>query len=217
MGIVEWLIRPDAAGWLVLERIGTLLQYVTVISIAYATWEFARFLRRFRARRQLLHRLASGETARPQALAVSFGGSIRPAVEAFLATAYPGRWISVREYRSDEEVTRHTVHRHEEALRKIKEEFQAQGVTELHLFVKGPVVVGAILGALLDNWVAVKLYHNNRQGQYEEWTMLHFAKELSLRQTLEDAAAVAITEHRDRSAGRAAPLPAGKGGGDATQ
>lgn len=83
--MIGWLTGPEAAGWLLLERIATLLQYVTVITIAYAAWEFARFLRRFQARRRLLHRLGAGETARPQALAVSFGGSIRPAVEAFLA------------------------------------------------------------------------------------------------------------------------------------
>lgn len=89
-------------------------------------------------------------------------------------------------------------------------------MTELHLFVKGPVVVGAILGALLDNWVAVKLYHNNRKGEYEEWTMLHFAKELSLRQSLEHEAAVAITGEGGRSGVAAVPPPPGpEGAGNA--
>ena len=71
-------------------------------------------------------------------------------------------------YSTTNEVTPHNIHEHIERLSKIKYNFQAEGVMELHLFIKGPVMMGTIIGAIFDNWITVKLYHNNRSGEYEE-------------------------------------------------
>ena len=42
------------------------------------------------------------------------------------------------------------------------------GITEVHLFYGGPLMVAAALGAIADNWVPVKWYQRNpKTGQYE--------------------------------------------------
>lgn len=43
-------------------------------------------------------------------------------------------------------------------LLKIKDEFTKVGITELHLFFKGPVPLAMAIGAVTDNWVPVKVY-----------------------------------------------------------
>jgi hypothetical protein len=49
-----------------------------------------------------------------------------------------------------------------------------EGVTEVRLFLACPLVVAAEVGAILSDWVPVKVYHLNREaGTYEFWTSLH--------------------------------------------
>ena len=49
-----------------------------------------------------------------------------------------------------------------------------EGVTEVHLFLACPLVFAVAVGAILDNWVPVKVYHLNREtGRYEFWTPLY--------------------------------------------
>ncbi len=43
------------------------------------------------------------------------------------------------------------------------------GITEVHLFYGGPLMVAAALGAIADNGVPVKWYQRNpKTGQYEQ-------------------------------------------------
>jgi hypothetical protein len=91
----------------------------------------------------------------------------------------------VTEYAVMTEITSQNVQKHIDNLSKIKTDFKSEGVTELHLFIKGPVTMGTIIGAICDNLVTVKLYHNNRSGEYEEWTVLHSAKSLNLEERIE--------------------------------
>ncbi len=107
----------------------------------------------------------SGTTSKPMASAISFGGSIKKPVEDYLKEKYENE-IPVIEYSTDKEVSQQNIHEHIKKLQELKHELQAEGVTELHLFIKGPVVLGILLGAMFDNWINVKLYHNNRKGQY---------------------------------------------------
>ncbi len=44
-------------------------------------------------------------------------------------------------------------------LREKKRFFDAQGITELHLFIAAPVQAGVLVGGVFDNWIPVKLYH----------------------------------------------------------
>jgi len=136
-----------------------------------------RYLSRYRRLRRLI-KSVNGASSRPRALAISFGGSIKMAVADYLRGSYAGTDIPVVEYAAAREVTVESVDDHLRNILAMKHDLQAQGVTELHLFFKGPVALAVLLGALLDNWVGVKIYQNGRSGQYEAWTMLHVAKEL---------------------------------------
>lgn len=128
-------------------------------------------------------RAIDGSSKNPKALAVCFGGSIKKPVEDYLKGKYKHP-IPVVEYSTADEVTVHNIHKHMECLSKIKYDFQTEGVMELHLFIRGPVMMGTLIGAIFDNWVIVKLYHNNRSGEYEEWAVLHTAKTLNLEEKL---------------------------------
>lgn len=166
----DWFISPDSTFWLWVDRLSIALSYVVVATIA----AFLYNLLRYRRKRKALAGVA-GKTAHPQALALSFGGgSIKQAVKAYLDTTYDTP-IAVEEYEASE-ITAENIHRHEEAVRRLKEEYQSENVTELHLFMKGPVAFAIGIGAIFDNWVSVKIYHSNREGEYVPWTTLHQAK-----------------------------------------
>jgi hypothetical protein len=173
----EWLTDTDSIIWLYLDRISVLLSYIVVFSIVSGVVYVIKFLRRYRKIRAQMKKV-DGTTLKPMAVAISFGGSIKKPVEDFLDRAYIQK-IPVMDYSTDKEVSRQNIHDHIRKLIELKHNLQAEGVTELHLFIKGPVMVGALAGAMFDNWVNVKLYHNNRKGEYEEWSMLHSAKELA--------------------------------------
>jgi len=166
-----WLTSTDSAVWLWLDRVSILLSYLVVISIVAFVFNVFRYRRK---RKELTE--IEGKTALPKALCLSFGGgSIKNAVRDYLKETYPDRKIAVSEYKGDE-VTPQNVHKHEEGIRKLKERYQSKGVTELHLFMKGPLGLALAVGAIFDNWVAVKIYQNNREGSYDPWTTLHHAK-----------------------------------------
>jgi len=186
----EWLSgNPDSTFWLTVDRISILLSYVVVVSVVALVWQVLRFLRH----RRRLRRVA-GKSRRPQALALAFGGgSIRVAVEGFLANAYEVT-IPVEEYAGDE-VTPANIHRHLEKIRRLKERFQSEGVTELHLFLKAPMALALAVGAVFTNWGEVKVYQQSRAGGYEAWTTLAQAKAASIPDELTER----LLETLDRS------------------
>jgi len=172
----QWLIDPDSRIWIYLDRISILLSYLVVFSLISGIVYLIRFLRRYRRLRANMRKV-DGTSPKPMALAISFGGSIKKPVEEYISKRYGNR-IPILEYTDNREVSPQNVQHHLNKLLEIKHDMQAEGVTELHLFIKGPVIMGALAGAMFDNWCNVKLYHNNRKGDYEEWAMLHHAKEL---------------------------------------
>ena len=167
----DWITARDSMFWLWTDRLSLLLSYFVVFSIATFVFNFLRYKRRRRSLADI-----TGKTARPQALAIALGGgSIKSAVESHLKENYPDADIPVEEHK-DGEITAINIHKHEDTIRKIKEKYQSENVTELHLFMKGPVALALTVGAIFDNWVTVKVYHNKRAGGYEPWTTLHQAK-----------------------------------------
>jgi len=168
----DWLIsNPDSAFWLGLDRLSILLSYFVVISIL----AFVYNVFRYRRQRKKLAAVA-GTTSKPKALALSFGGgSIKEAAQDYLIHTYGERSIPLDEYQADE-ITTENIHKHEEEIRRIKESYQSEGVTELHLFMKGPVALALAVGAIFDNWVSVKVYQHRRDGGYVPWTTLDQAK-----------------------------------------
>jgi hypothetical protein len=60
-----------------------------------------------------------------------------------------------------------------EEVKKRRRVFQAKGVTEVHLFISGPMQAAVMVGAIFDNWVPVKIYNMDPQSRkYEYWCHL---------------------------------------------
>lgn len=197
----DWLTSPDSGFWLWVDRFSILLSYAVVATIAVALYQFWH-VRRQRRRIAAL----AGRTDRPRALAVSFGGAnIAEPVRAFLAGAFPNREIPVTECHVPGEVTPNNVHRHLELLRQLKAEMQGEGVTELHLFVFGPVALAVALGAVFDNWVGVKVYQHSRDGAYVPWFTLGQAKAAPTTEALAERIHDALAPTPEPEA---APVPA---------
>lgn len=170
----QWLTH-DSTLWKGIERFSVLLSYVTLFTIIYGVWQLLKFIGKYKRSRERM-KAVNGSSRNPRALAVSIGGTIETVVKKYLTQKYVED-IKVTSYNVEGELSPQNIHHHLEELKKIKNEFQADAVTELHLFCKGPVMLGVLLGALFVNWSSVKLYHN-RAGQYEEWAMLSSAKDL---------------------------------------
>lgn len=133
----------------VLGVLADLLQVGAVAYAAFALW---------RARRKLLaylQTLQKSQSARPFALVISFGGDIRGQVEAYLKDQKLD--IPVRSYKSDYFAASQFIPILQE-LQAIKDELTDVGVTEVHVFYKGPVTMAMALGALTDNWVPIRVY-----------------------------------------------------------
>jgi SMODS-associated and fused to various effectors sensor domain len=185
-----WLTSPESRLWLWIGRGSAIISYLAVLTVI----GFLYNLLRHRRKRTELASII-GKTSNPHALALSFGGgSIKSAVEAYLTTVYPDVRMPVEDYEKGE-VTPENIHRVEEEIRSLKEKYQTANVTELHLFMKGPVALALAVGAIFDNWVSVKIYHNDRGGIYEPWTTLHQAKAVPITEELSERVAQALDPH----------------------
>jgi len=61
-------------------------------------------------------------------------------------------------------------------LKAKRKEIDALKYTEVHLFIQGPVMAGAIIGSAYNNWLPVKLYHKSQHDKpevYEYWMPLN--------------------------------------------
>ena len=112
-------------------------------------------------------------TARPMALAIGVAGTdISGQVEQYLESV--GMKMEVRKYTKAGGVTQKNIHNMLNEILQIKSRMTQEGVTEVHLFLACPLVLAVAVGAILDNWVPVKVYHLNRErGRYEFWTPLY--------------------------------------------
>jgi len=115
-------------------------------------------------------------SAHPVALAIALlpsGESIRGQVEAFLAgndLAMPVEELCLPRIEGVGDLERLV-----QGLRERRRYLAASNATEVHLFLAGPVQAGTIAGAVLDNWIPVKLYHptgNPPPDNYQYWMPL---------------------------------------------
>lgn len=178
----DWLTSSDSVFWLVADRVATVLSYgvlVTVVVFLYDLWHKWQRVKRMS--------LIAGATERPRALALSHGGgSIKAEVAAYLERVYPGRAIPVVEHRMGE-LTPRSAQVVIDALRQYRDDFQNDGVTELHLFLKTTTAISVAAGAIFDNWKAVKVYqHDRNKADYEPWLTLAQAKAMPMKDVLED-------------------------------
>ena len=137
-------------------QIVTLIAAIVVIVRAKQKWNRISNMRAVR------------EGALPAAIAVGIGGSIRGLVETFLKTKYPNIEMSVVEVKRDNFVQLTEISGILHELLKLKQKLMDQGVTETHLFYRGPVTLAMGIGAVLDNWVPVHVYELDKNtGSYK--------------------------------------------------
>jgi hypothetical protein len=166
-------MNQEEAMWTLIGNFANVLQILSVIPLLFTA---GLMLTRARRYRKLIRQWEQTVTPRPAALAIGLAGGgmdISGQVKQFLEAK--GLKMDVRSYTASG-VTRENISRLLRDVLRIKAEMTAEGVTEVHLFLSCPVVFAAAVGALLDNWVPVKLYHNNREGNppgYEFWTPLY--------------------------------------------
>jgi hypothetical protein len=150
----------------------TLAGYLGLIADAIGIGSFLYVVYRWLGRhlwfRWRLRRMERRLSSRPVALAIGLGTDISGNVERFLdennvliplesyhRKAPPGSNVvpieAFPEVASD--------------LKKIKDGMITQGVTELHLFYRGPVSFSVALGTIFRNWVPIKTY-NFHDGTY---------------------------------------------------
>ncbi|MCI0392598.1 MAG: SAVED domain-containing protein [Acidobacteria bacterium] len=115
-------------------------------------------------------------TSHPVALAISLlpnNESIRQDVETFLR--YQNWEMDVEELNMNGLKNQADFESFINQLREKRRVFDAEGHTEIHLFIAGPVQAGVLVGAMFDNWRPVKLYHKPQNPPpqiYEYWMPL---------------------------------------------
>lgn len=126
-----------------------------------------------KARAELASYLRSRKTsasARPWALAVTVGsGDISGTVEQHLKDQ--GLDLKVEPVVHEAYLTPEDYPALLKQLLEVKDKLTRVGITELHLFYKGPVALAMAVGAITDNWVPVKVYEYT-QGTYRLTTVL---------------------------------------------
>lgn len=113
----------------------------------------------WRARRELrnyLNQLTGTISARPIALVVGLGDDISGSVQQYLQDEKLQMPLEV--YTHKGLVPRDQFYRVLTDPLKIKSKLTQAGVTEVHLFYRGPVTLAMAIGAIMDNWVPVKVY-----------------------------------------------------------
>ncbi|MGH2533309.1 MAG: SAVED domain-containing protein [Thermomicrobiales bacterium] len=127
--------------------------------LSFAVWLFSahQFWKQKKEYEKRLGFIGQRVGGRPIALAVGLGGSIRGQVEAYLADEETDILV--------EEIVHEGFVPHEEfpnvlqQVRDHKAEFTRVGVTDLHLFYKGPVSLAVAIGAILNNWAPTTVYN----------------------------------------------------------
>lgn len=140
-----------------IAQIVTLVAAVIVIVRAKQRWD--------RISKTLADRV---EGARPAAIAVGIGGSIKGTVDTYWTLTFPDLDMPVAEVKRDNflKPTEMSSVLHE--LLELKQKLMDQGVTEVHLFYRGPVTLAMGIGAVLDNWVPVHVYELEKNtGSYQ--------------------------------------------------
>ncbi len=118
-----------------------------------------------RARAELaryLHSRKDTLSERPWALTVGLGSDITGTVAEYLKDQ--GLDIQVESYTREGYISPDDQQRILKDLLKIKDRLTQVGVTEIHLFYKGPVTMAMAIGAITDNWVPIKVYEYTQGG-----------------------------------------------------
>lgn len=146
-----------------LSWLANLIQVGSFVFVLVVFWKARTELKRY------LQSRGTTVSERPCALIIGLGGDITGQVEAFLKDKkwnFPIKPYIRKGYFSPEEFMPILADLH-----KVKDELTQAGVTEVHLFYRGPVTMAMAIGAITDNWVPVKVY-DYKDGTYHYHTTL---------------------------------------------
>jgi len=170
-------VEQGSGGWLWLDRFAIILGIAAFVPIVFAAWEYVAYISR---EEKALERIRREPGESPAVLLVEAnedGGSSRNQVQKFL-----GRQAGFKTMDFDRDL--HVV-LHEGSLtdadldgliRRVREEYQKiaeMGADRIHLFLRVPVVMGAMVGEVLANRIPVVVYHYDRTMGYQNWGLLH--------------------------------------------
>jgi len=172
--------------WQFLTSIETILSLLAMVFAFYASFKFWKWRRELKALAEKAPKIENFKenvefhkgikTINPIALAISLvpqTPSIKKAVEIFLKSN--NLKMKVEELNMNGIKNPEDIEEFIHTLTKKRHLFEHQGVTEVHLFIQGPVMAGVLVGAMLDNWKPVKLYHKPTPAPpaiYEYWCPL---------------------------------------------
>jgi hypothetical protein len=140
--------------------LANLIQIGTAAFTLFVIWQARRHLKRYAERMQ------RREGAVPMALAIGIGGSIEGAVRGYLDGKGLAQ-VQIRELTYPGRLPSSKFHQLLSGVQKIKQDLTDLGVTEVHLFYKGPVTLAMGIGSILDNWVPIKVYELDKEtGSY---------------------------------------------------
>ncbi len=220
---------PDSTCWLVVDRIGILLSFAVLGTIAVAFYKVFLSVRRKQRLVRVQAEIAGGRAGKPVALLVCFAGSrIDSDVMRFLRGTYPahdffvlpagaadpnpgpGRFPLV-EFHHSGDLDPDVAHADLQRLRAIERWLKLEGYTEIHLFMRSTVAFGCVAGSLLTNWGAVHVYHRNDKTGYECWFPLSETKRGEVAADPSGAVADALVQlfSRRPAAPQPAPVPGG--------
>jgi len=135
-----------------------IIQVGSFVFVLYLLWRTRRQLK------QHLARLKEQTSARPMALAIGLGGNIEGAVRQHLETHQLN--MPIENFFREGFIPQEQFSIILRELMRTRDRLTNLGVTEVHLFYRGPVTFAMALGALIYNWVPVKLYEY-REGEYK--------------------------------------------------
>lgn len=156
--------------WEHLGNAASIIQIITAIPFVWGAYLFISMERRYKKR---VEEVAKQETDKPAAMVISVSGTdITNQVSQFILNKFGE--IKIYPLKKPAGITTENIPHILSEVLNLKKKMTADGVTEVHLFLMAPVAFGVAIGAILDNWVRVDVYHLNREkNNYEYWTYLH--------------------------------------------
>jgi len=138
------------------QTLGNIANVLQILSFVFPLATGAYFLIKSRQLNRRLQALATTLSKRPAAIAIGLGGSIEG---------------NVRQYLKDNSLEMEVIPCIREGvvrpgdfpgilreLQDVRSRLDDIGVTEVHVFYKGPVTFATALGAMFRNWVPAKIY-----------------------------------------------------------
>lgn len=151
--------------WSAIINVSTIVTVLSFLIWLYSAWALWQKRRQYKQRLALLpQQLGQG---RPAALVVGLGrggASVRGTVEQYLRQHRPDIQV-IEEVSRDRMIDEREFGVILDELLEVKSRLTESGITELHLFNRGPVTLAAAIGAMVDNWVPTTAY-NYRDGTY---------------------------------------------------